>query len=527
MPFEVECFQKPHPPLWYGVVNPDSAERAAKAGMNFISNSTAAAVKAKVARYTAAYQSKGGETPKFGMNRYMVLADTEEKALEIGRRAYRRWWKSFMHLWLKHNTAPGNVNYPPELDGQIADGRAIATTPAKALDILRGAACRVGSQLHGLPLRVRRSFIVGIDALAGAVPAPCHAGPARERCGRGGITDDALPPKLPERRGGRRRDARARQRGDAQQAWPTQPIRWVVGFPPGGSGDIVARIMAGWLAERLGQTVVIENKPGASTNISIQTVVNSPPDGNTLLFIAASAALNVSLFDNLPFDLQRDIVPVAAIIDFPLVLLVNPKLPAKTVPELIAYAKANPGKISIGSFGTGTTSHVAGELFKQTAGIDMVHVPYRGGAPMMTDLIGGQVQVAVDVLTGALPHIQSGQIRALAMAGATRYAGLPDVPTIGETMPLFVANSWCGVGVPRGTPPEIVARLNREIEAGLARPRGAGQADDARDHADVLHAPGVRRLYRLRNREVAEGGARRQHQGAVGSRRNSAAPGAV
>jgi tripartite-type tricarboxylate transporter receptor subunit TctC len=254
------------------------------------------------------------------------------------------------------------------------------------------------------------------------------------------------------------------------QTWPTQPLRWVVGFPPGGSGDIVARIMAGWLSERLGQQVVIENKPGASTNISIQTVVNSPPDGNTLLFIAASAALNVSLFDNLPFDLKRDIVPVAAIIDFPLVLLVNPKLPAKTVPELIAYAKANPGKLSIGSFGTGTTSHVAGELFKQTAGIDMVHVPYRGGAPMTTDLIGGQVQVAVDVLTGALPHIQSGQIRALAMAGATRYAGLPDVPTIGETMPLFVANSWCGVGVPRGTPPEIVARLNREIEAGLRDP---------------------------------------------------------
>jgi alkanesulfonate monooxygenase SsuD/methylene tetrahydromethanopterin reductase-like flavin-dependent oxidoreductase (luciferase family) len=145
VPFEVECFQKPHPPLWYGVVNPDSAERAAKAGMNFISNSTAAAVKAKVARYTAAYQSKGGETPKFGMNRYMVLADTEEKALEIGRRAYRRWWKSFMHLWHKHNTAPGNVNYPPELDGQIADGRAIATTPAKALEILRSQLAESGA----------------------------------------------------------------------------------------------------------------------------------------------------------------------------------------------------------------------------------------------------------------------------------------------------------------------------------------------------------------------------------------------
>jgi len=254
------------------------------------------------------------------------------------------------------------------------------------------------------------------------------------------------------------------------QSWPTQPLRWVVGFPPGGSGDIVARIMAAWLADRLGQPVVIENKPGASTNISIQTVVNAPADGNTLLFIAASAALNVSLFDNLPFNLQRDIAPVSALIDFPLVMLANPSFPAKTIPELIAYAKANPGKISIGSFGTGTTSHVAGELFKMTAGIDMTHIPYRGGAPLMTDLIGGQVQIAFDVLTGALSHIKSGDIRALAMAGATRYDGLPDVPTISETMPLFVANSWCGIGVPRGTPPEIIARLNREVIAGLKDP---------------------------------------------------------
>jgi len=256
----------------------------------------------------------------------------------------------------------------------------------------------------------------------------------------------------------------------AAQSWPAQPLRWVVGFPPGGSGDIVARIMAAWLAERLGQPVVIENKPGASTNISIQTVVNAPADGNTLLFIAASAALNVSLFDNLPFNLQRDIAPVAGLIDFPLVMLAHPSLPAKTVPELIAHAKANPGKISIASFGTGTTSHVAGELFKMTAGIEMTHIPYRGGAPMMTDLIGGQVQVAFDVLTGALSHIKSGDVRALAMAGATRYEGLPNVPTIGETMPLFVANSWCGIGVPRGTPPEIIARLNREVDAGLKDP---------------------------------------------------------
>jgi tripartite-type tricarboxylate transporter receptor subunit TctC len=264
--------------------------------------------------------------------------------------------------------------------------------------------------------------------------------------------------------------APAVSRAAVAQSWPSQPLRWVVGFPPGGSGDIVARIMAAWLAERLGQPVVIENKPGASTNISIQTVVNAPADGNTLLFIAASAALNVSLFDNLPFNLQRDIAPVAGLIDFPLVMLTHPSLPARTVLELIAYAKANPGKISIASFGTGTTSHVAGELFKMTAGVEMAHIPYRGGAPMMTDLIGGQVQVAFDVLTGALSHIKSGDVRALAMAGATRYEGLPNVPTIGETMPLFVANSWCGVGVPRGTPPEIIARLNREVDAGLKDP---------------------------------------------------------
>ncbi len=254
------------------------------------------------------------------------------------------------------------------------------------------------------------------------------------------------------------------------QAYPTRPLRWIVGFPPGGGADIVSRIMAPWLAERLGQPVVVENKPGASSNISVQAVVNSPPDGYTLLFVPASAAVNVSLFDTLPFNLTRDIAPVSGLIDFPLVMIVNPAVPARTVSELIAYAKANPGKISIGSFGTGSTSHVTGELFKMMTGVSMIHVPYRGGAPMIADLIGGQVQVAFDVLTGALAHIQSGGVRLLAVAGKTRYDGLPDVPTIGETVPGFEANSWCGVGVPRGTPPEIIERLNREINAGLADP---------------------------------------------------------
>jgi tripartite-type tricarboxylate transporter receptor subunit TctC len=188
------------------------------------------------------------------------------------------------------------------------------------------------------------------------------------------------------------------------------------------------------------------------------------------VFIAASAAVNVSLFDKPGFDLKRDIAPVAGLIDFPLVLVAHPALPAKSIPELVAYAKANPGKLSLASFGTGTTSHVAGELFKMMAGVEMIHVPYRGGAPMMADLIAGQVQLAIDVMTGALPHIRSGTIRAIALAGAKRYDALPDVPTIGETMPLYVANSWCGVGVPRGTPAAVIARLNREINAGLADP---------------------------------------------------------
>jgi tripartite-type tricarboxylate transporter receptor subunit TctC len=253
------------------------------------------------------------------------------------------------------------------------------------------------------------------------------------------------------------------------QTWPSQPIRFVIGFPPGGGADIVSRIMAAWLSQRLGQQVFIENKPGASTNLSLQTVANAPADGHTIVFIAASAAVNVSLFPKQSADV-RDITPVAGLVDFPLTLIANPDFPPKTVAELIAYAKANPGKVSVGSFGTGTTSHVSGELFKQMAGIEMVHVPYRGGAALATDLMAGRVQIGIDVLTGEIAHIRAGTIRAIAFAGRTRYPALPDVPTIGETMPLYVANSWAGIGVPRGTPPEIVTRLNREINAGLADP---------------------------------------------------------
>jgi tripartite-type tricarboxylate transporter receptor subunit TctC len=252
--------------------------------------------------------------------------------------------------------------------------------------------------------------------------------------------------------------------------YPTRPLRWIVGFPPGGGADTVTRIMAQWLSERLGQSVVVENKPGASTNISIQAAVSSPPDGYTLLFIAASATVNVTLFDQLPFNLLRDIAPVSGLIDFPLVLVVTPAIPARTVAEFIAYARENPGKISMASFGTGSTSHVAGELFQTMTGIRMVHVPYRGEAPALTDMIAGQVQMMLPTLTGALPHIRSGALRLLAVAGRSRSEFVPDAPTVGETVPGYEANSWCGVGVPRGTPAEVITRLNREINAGLADP---------------------------------------------------------
>jgi tripartite-type tricarboxylate transporter receptor subunit TctC len=254
------------------------------------------------------------------------------------------------------------------------------------------------------------------------------------------------------------------------QAYPSRSVRWIIGFPPGGGADTVARIMGPWLSERLGQQVIIENRPGASSNIAVQAVVNSPPDGYTLLFLGASAVVNTILFENLPFNLHRDIAPVSGLIDYPMVMVAHPSIPAKTVAEIIAQAKANPGKISMASFGTGSASHLAGELFKMMAGVNMVHVPYRGGAPMMIDLVAGQVQVGFDVMVTSLPHSRSGALRALGVAGTKRFEMLPDVPTIAETLPGYEARTWAGVGVPRGTPPEIIDRLNRDINTGLANP---------------------------------------------------------
>jgi tripartite-type tricarboxylate transporter receptor subunit TctC len=254
------------------------------------------------------------------------------------------------------------------------------------------------------------------------------------------------------------------------QTYPVRPLRWIVGFPPGGGADTVARILGPWLSERLGQQVIIENRPGASTNIAAQAVVNSPPDGYTLLFYGASTLINTSIFQNLPFNVQRDIAPVSGLVVYPMLLVAHPSLPAKTIAELISHAEANPGKVTMASFGTGSASHLAGELFKMMGGIDMVHVPYRGGAPMVTNLIGGQVQVGFDVMVTSLPHVRTGALRALGVAGKNRYEMLPDVPSIAETLPGYEARTWAGVGVPNGTPPEVIARLNREINAGLANP---------------------------------------------------------
>ena len=252
--------------------------------------------------------------------------------------------------------------------------------------------------------------------------------------------------------------------------YPSRPLRWIVPFPAGGSTDLIARLLGEWLAARLGQPVIIENKPGGGTNIAVQAVVNAPADGYTLLFAVATNVINPSLYKSLPFDFQRDIAPVAGLAELPLVLDVNPDVPAKTVAEFIAYAKANPGKINFASFGVRTISHLAIELFKSSTGVDVVHVPYQGGAPMLTDLLSGRVQAGVDALPNSLPHIKSGGVRGLAVLSAKRTPALPDVPTMGETIAGFEVTPWTALGVPSATPNEIVERLNREINAGLADP---------------------------------------------------------
>jgi tripartite-type tricarboxylate transporter receptor subunit TctC len=253
--------------------------------------------------------------------------------------------------------------------------------------------------------------------------------------------------------------------------YPTKPIRLIVGVAPGGANDTVARLLAQPLSERLGQPVVVENRPGAGGNIGLEAVVNAPPDGHTLLFASSANALSASFYDKSSFSFARDIAPVTGLVRGPLIMEVNPSFPAKTIPEFIAYAKANPGTINMASAGIGNTTHVVGELFMMLTGTKFTHVPYRGGAPAVTDLLSGHVQVYFDGISASLDHVRSGRLRALGVTTAERAAVLPDVPSIGEFVPGYEAGGWYGIGVPRNVPAEIVDKLNREINASLADPK--------------------------------------------------------
>jgi tripartite-type tricarboxylate transporter receptor subunit TctC len=299
----------------------------------------------------------------------------------------------------------------------------------------------------------------------------------REICTSGSVRDeDGQPPHLL----GRRRFLHLAAGGAAllamtrianAQGYPARPVRLLVGFTPGGPTDIAARLIAQWLSERFGQPFVIENRPGAGSNIATEAVVNSQPDGYTLLMVSTSATVSATFYQNLNFNLIRDIAPVAGVVRVPLVMVVSPSVPTQTVPEFIAYAKANPGKINMASVGNGTTPHMAGELFKMMAGVDMLHVPYRGAAPALTDLLGGRAQVMFEGMLSLTEHIRTGRLRALAVTPVTRSPLLPDVPTLDEFLPGYEASVWFGVGAPKATPAEIVDKLNEEINAGLADPK--------------------------------------------------------
>jgi len=255
------------------------------------------------------------------------------------------------------------------------------------------------------------------------------------------------------------------------QAYPTRPVRLIVGFGAGGTPDIIARLIGQWLSDRLGRPFVVENRPGGGTNLATEAVVRAPPDGYTLLNVTTSNAIKVSLYETLKYDLIRDIAPVASMVRVPIVMVVTPLVPAKTVPEFIAYAKTNPGKLNFASTGNGNLSHLSGELFKMMADVKMVHVPYRGSPPAQVDLFSGQVQVMFDTLPALIEHIRSAKLRALAVGSATRSNALPDLPTFSEFVPGYEATGVGGIGAPKGTSAEIIDKLNSEINAGLSDPK--------------------------------------------------------
>ena len=263
----------------------------------------------------------------------------------------------------------------------------------------------------------------------------------------------------------------ALSRSAGAQSYPVRQVRLISGFPAGGPNDIIARLMAQWLSERLGQPFVVENRPGAGNNIATEAVVRAAPDGYTLLMVSTPNAINATLYEKLSFNFIRDIAPVAAIILVPNLMVVHPAVPARTVPEFIAYAKANPGKLTMASPGNGTSGHISGELFRMMTGIDILHVPYRGGAPAVTDLIGGQVQLLFSPMPSLIAYVRAGTLRALAVTAATRAPVLADIPTVSEFVPGYEASTWFGIGAPKGTPAGIIDNLNSEINAGLADPK--------------------------------------------------------
>ena len=259
--------------------------------------------------------------------------------------------------------------------------------------------------------------------------------------------------------------------GSAAAQYPTKPIKWVVPYPPAGTTDVLARIVAQWLSENIGQQAVVENKPGAGNNIGTEFVINSPPDGYTMLLVNPANGINASLYKKLSFNFVRDVAPVAGLVRTPNVMVLTTKLPMKTVAEFLAYCKANPGKVSMASSGSGTSTHLSGELFKSMTGCNMVHVPYKGAGPALTDLIGGQVQVFFDNLPSSAGHIKSGNLRALAVTSTARDPSLPDVPTVADTVPGYEATAWFGVGMPKGTPREAIDKMNAAVNKALADPK--------------------------------------------------------
>jgi tripartite-type tricarboxylate transporter receptor subunit TctC len=260
-------------------------------------------------------------------------------------------------------------------------------------------------------------------------------------------------------------------RGALAQTYPARPIKLVIGYPPGGSADITARLVAQFLGERLGQPLIVESRPGAGTNIATETVINAPADGYTLLLVAPANAINATLYEKLNHNYLRDTAQIAGLIRFPNVIVVHPSVPVTTVPELIAHLKANPGKLNMASSGNGSTIHMSGELFKMMTGTDMIHVPYRGGALALTDLIGGQVQIMFDNVPTAAEFIKSGKLRGLAVTSTTRSHVLPDLPTVADSVPGYEASAWYGLGAPKNTPADIIGRVNREVNALLADPK--------------------------------------------------------